>query len=90
MPMIYRYTETGGDHGALWAQSMADYFVGRAGKAEVWAGTTTYKYVGTNIAGLTAEQMVNDCRVFLNSKATGVALFRFGLGNMGDLTHLWD
>jgi hypothetical protein len=90
MPMIYRYTETGSDRGSEWAKNMADYFAGRAGKAEIWAGTTTYNYVGTTVAGLDAERMKSDCRVFTGSKATGVVLFRFGLGDIADLTDLWN
>jgi hypothetical protein len=93
MPMIYRYSEPadgGGDKGELWARQMADYFVERSGKAEVWAGTTTYNYVGQTATGLTQERMRSDCEVFLSSGATGVVLFRYGLGNICSLNGLWE
>lgn len=91
MPMIYRYTEgSGQDKGALWSKGMADYFADRSGNAEVWAGLTTYKYVGATLVGLSKEEMLADCRVFLDTKASGLVLFRYALGNICDLTDFWD
>lgn len=91
MPMIYRYAEgSGSDRTASWARSTADYFAANSGGAEVWAGLQTYRYVSGSASGLSQEEILNDCRDFTETAATGVVLFRYGLGNFPDLTNLWD
>ena len=91
IPMVYRYSESGGgDKTGAWAKSTTDYFVANAGKAEVWAGTQTYRYTSGNAAGLPLEQLRSDCEDFTQSEAAGVFLFRYGLGNFPDVTDLWN
>ena len=91
IPMVYRYSESGGaDKTGAWARSMTDYFVTNAGKAEVWAGTQTYRYTSGNATGLPQEQLRNDCEDFTQSKAVGLFLFRYGLGNFPDVNDLWN
>ena len=89
MPMIYKYEEDA-NKTASWAKSTADYFAENSGGAEVWAGLQTYKYVSGNVTGLSEEQMLIDCQTFVDSKAKGVMLFRFGLGYYPDINGLWD
>lgn len=91
IPMIYRYSESGGaDHSAEWARSLADYFAGNSGTAEVWAGTQTYRYVSNNAVGLTQEQLLSDCKDFTQTQAAGIFLFRYALGNFPDVNNLWN
>ena len=91
IPMIYRYSETGGaDRDGTWACNMADYFAEKAGGAEVWAGTQTYSYTSGSAVGLAQEQLRSDCADFTQSKAAGIFLFRYGLGNFPDVNDLWN
>lgn len=91
IPMIYRYSESGGsDRTGAWARSMADYFASASGGAEVWAGTQTYRYVSGTATGLSQDQLRSDCADFIQSQASGVFLFRFGLGNFPDVNDLWN
>ena len=89
VPMIYRYgNDAGVDKGEAWAADMAKYFVNNRGTAQVWAGTMTYQ--GENKAtGLSSARILSDCQVYSTCGTTGVALFRYGLGDVPDLTSLW-
>jgi hypothetical protein len=94
MPMIYRYSANGGNRGANWAINMANYYADNSSGAEVWPGTTTYDIPGATentLTGLSAERILEDCQDFMKSRATGVVLFRFTIGNIGNMTgQLWD
>lgn len=91
IPMIYRYSESGGaDRDGTWACNMADYFAENAGEAEVWAGTQTYRYTSGTAVGLSQEQLRSDCADFTQSRAAGIFLFRYGLGNFPDVNDLWN
>lgn len=89
VPMIYRYgNDSVVDKGSVWAADMAQYFVNNSGGAKVWPGIMTYK--GENsVTGLTSEQLSADCRIFGGVDIGGIALFRYGLGGIPDLTNLW-
>lgn len=89
MPMIYRYNEGGSRHSASWAQNVAKFFAEHGAPAECWAGTTTYSYNGNNPAGLPVDDLKSDCMDFENTGATGLVLFRYGLGSIPDLGGIW-
>jgi len=96
MPMAYRYYfgTSAGDHGNSWISSTTMGFVDAAKKVnencEVWGGVITYRMWNsdeTDITALTASQIEQDCRaVFIHpgtgaiTGATGVVLFRWGVG----------
>ena len=91
MPMIYKYTPNYKKLGEDWYLRSAEYFAKEGCPAQVWAGTTTYEGDDDGeIRGLSAEQIFNDCRAFKNTGAKGVALFRFGLGELPDLNGVFE
>lgn len=91
IPMIYRYNETSeGGKSVSWVTNMTNYFLENAGNAEIWPGTQTYKYSVNQVAGLTQEQLLSDCKDFRQTKATGIMLFRYGLGDFPDVNTLWE
>jgi hypothetical protein len=92
MPMIYRTDESHfTDYGAAWAQDKATYFATHSGTAQVWAGTKTYRdLTSSTVEGLTAAQMRQHCDDLLSTGVTGIALFRYGLGDLCDLSGLWE
>jgi hypothetical protein len=36
-----------------------------------------------------AESILKDCKVYVGTKATGIVLFRYGLGTFPDVNDLW-
>lgn len=87
MPMIYKYSYNYNDASC---KSVANMFAENTGGALCWAGTTTY--TGNDSAGVTsmdAEGILKDCKVYLDTKATGIVLFRYGLGTFPDINGLW-
>jgi len=80
MPMIYRHSKTYKKLGPQWPDESAKWFVAHAGKAQVWAGTTTYDGGEDVVRSLSAEELLSDCEDFRDTGVKGIVLFRFGLG----------
>ena len=90
MPMIYFHCDSYRKGVRPWAQMEADHFATKGAPAKVWAGLTTYYDTdSTKVVPMNAEQILQDCRMFVDStKAEGVVLFRYGLGELPDLNQL--
>ncbi len=88
MPMIYRYHENGVKYNDEWCKRMSRLFT-TVTDSQVWAGITTYEYVGKTVSGLSAEAIRADANVFLDTDCTGLVLFRYGLGTFPDVNTLW-
>lgn len=66
---------------------IATWFKTKAGSDKVWHGISTYD---SSSKGLSAERIYGDCKnIADNSKADGVALFRYGIGTLPDLNDLF-
>jgi hypothetical protein len=91
MPMIYFHCDSYRKGGRPWAKMVADHFATKGAPAKVWAGLTTYEDTETeHVVPMNAERILQDCRMFTDStKAEGVVLFRYGLGELPDLNELW-
>lgn len=87
MPMIYFHCDSYRKGGRPWAKMVADHFATKGAPAKVWAGLTTYEDTETeHVVPMNAERILQDCRMFTDStKAEGVVLFRYGLGEIPDL-----
>ena len=86
MPMEYRYSYNWSD---ARCKTLTDWFCDHAGGAEVWAGITTY--TGTDsggVKGMDAAGIRRDIDIFMDSKAKGLVLFRYGLGTFPDVNDL--
>ncbi len=101
MPMVYRYGYAGEDKSLEWVTEVSNWFEEKSGPADVWVGIQTYKVNltpeasgefsdGSHIIPLTAEEMLSDCKDIRNTNATGVVLFRHGIGDFPDLNGFWD
>ena len=92
MPMIYYHSDGYRKNGLRWALGVADHFARKGAPARVWAGLTTHEETETvKVVPMDAEKIMADCRVFADSSmATGVVLFRYGLGDLPDLHGLWN
>ena len=98
MPMIYRHSGGYKKNDEGWAVRVANHFAEKGAPAVVWAGTTTYRDKDPQDFGpedenpvpMTAEETLVDCRDLTTSKAVGIVLFRFGLGEIPDMHGLWD
>ena len=91
MPMIYRYTPNYRKLGEQWPVEAASYFAREGSPAQVWAGTTTYEGGDDgDIKNLPADRIFSDCADYRNTGATGVVLFRYGLGELPDLHGVFD
>ena len=90
MPMIYFHCDSYRKGGRPWAKMVADHFATKGAPAKVWAGLTTYEDTETeHVVPMNAERILQDCRMFTDStKAEGVVLFRYGLGELPDLNEL--
>lgn len=90
MPMIYFHSGSYRKGGRPWAQMVADHFATKGAPAKVWAGLTTYEDTDTEqVVPMNAEKILQDCKMFMDStKAEGVVLFRYGLGELPDLNNL--
>jgi hypothetical protein len=87
MPMLYR-------HGSYHynddtCRKFANMFGGNTGGAACWAGTTTYSGNDSSVTPMDAESILKDCKVYVGTKATGIVLFRYGLGTFPDVNDLW-
>ena len=92
MPMIYYrcdgYRTSGGES---WATDIANHFAIRGAPAKVWAGFTTYYDTdGEKTVPMSASQIRYDAELFAGTSAEGVVLFRYNIGDLPDLTDLWD
>lgn len=92
MPMIYYRCDSYRPHGAEWALSAADHFATKGAPARVWAGITTYEDNDTTqVVPMSAQKIRNDAKMFVKrSKASGVVLFRYGLGELPDLHGIYE
>lgn len=63
--------------------NVANWFADNDGNSQSWHGFSTYD---SNTHGLTAEALLRDIKnIVENSRADGIALFRYGLGEYPDL-----
>ena len=86
MPMAYRYSYGWGDAGC---KDIVNWFADNSASAEVWAGITTYTgNDDAGVKGMSAEALRKDIDVFMDSRAKGLVLFRYGLGTFADVTDL--
>ena len=86
MPMEYRYSYGWSD---ARCKSLTDWFCDNSGGAQVWAGITTYTGNDSGgVKGMDAESLRKDVDIFMDSKADGLVLFRYGLGTFPDVNDL--
>ena len=91
IPMIYFRTGGYRSGGQTWAVNVANHFATKGAPAEVWAGLTTYEDTDSaSTVPMSAAKIRSDCELFTGTQATGVVLFRYGLGAIPDLNGLWD
>ena len=85
MPMIYRYSYGYDD---TKCKQVSDWFATEAAKGGgvSWAGMTSYK---ANTTPMSEQEILKDAKVFANSKADGVVLFRYSIGTFPDMKDLW-
>lgn len=86
MPMIYRHSPSYTKGGYYWGAKVAAHFAEKGKPAQVWAGTTTYNGDDGNVKPMNAKDIMVDCRTFIGTGAKGVVFFRFGLGEIPDMT----
>ena len=87
------YFRTGGyrSGGQTWAVNVANHFATKGSPAKVWAGITTYEDTDSaSTVPMSASKIRSDCELFVGTKAEGVVLFRYGLGEIPDLNGLWE
>ncbi len=81
MPMIYRYSYGYSDDGC---RNKANEFSGNG--AECWPGTTTYRGNDSSVTPMDAAGVLKDCEVYRGTQAKGIVLFRYGIGEVPDLS----
>ena len=82
IPMIY------GNHSgksSATCNSIANYFADHGAPAQCWAGNDTYD---SDNRGLDSATIKKSCDGYKNSRAKGLVLFRYGLGNLPNLLDL--
>ena len=84
MPMCYRYSYNLSDEGIV---NLMNWFCSNSADAEVWSGLTTYD---KSTVGLTEEVLLQDIMAYRQSNATGIVLFRHGLGTFPDVNDIWN
>ena len=89
MPMIYRYHAGSVKYSDEWCKKMSRLFT-TITDSQVWAGITTYDYVGNSVSSLESAEIRTDAEVFLDTDCTGLVLFRYGLGTFPDVNDLWN
>jgi hypothetical protein len=91
MPMVYRYGYAGEDKSLEWVYEVTDWFEANSDQADVWVGIQTYSVnlEDGSVIPLDKEQLLSDCEDLKNTNATGVVLFRHGLGDFPDLNGFW-
>ena len=90
MPMIYYRCGSYRSMGEAGAISVANHFATLGAPAKVWAGFTTYSEVDDVVTPLGASDIRYDAELFAGTSAEGVVLFRYNIGELPDLTDLWD
>lgn len=85
MPMAYissyGYTASGN-------VNVANWFANHCNGKQCWHGIATYD---KSEKALSASQILSDCsNIAKNSKAQGIALFRYGIGTLPDLSGLYS
>lgn len=92
MPMVYKYGYAGKDKSVEWVIEVSNWFVEKGAPAEVWVGIQTYSVnlEDEGVIPLTEEQLLSDCKDVANTNATGLVLFRHGLGEFPDVNELWN
>ena len=83
MPMCYRYSYNLSDEGIV---NVMNWFCKNSADAEVWSGLTTYD---KSTVGLSEEALLADIMAYRQSDATGIVLFRHGLGTFPDVNDIW-
>ena len=86
MPMIYRYGSYNFSDDTF--QSRSNYFADQAAKkgGVSWSGIQTYN---ASNQGMTATQLRRDIDLMADTRAAGVVLFRYQLGEFPDINDLW-
>ncbi|MBR4133409.1 MAG: hypothetical protein IKU04_02675 [Bacteroidales bacterium] len=84
MPMCYRYSYNLSDEGIV---NLMNWFCSNSADAEVWSGLTTYD---KSTVGLTEEALMADIMAYRQSNATGIVLFRHGLGTFPNVSDIWN
>lgn len=87
MPMLYRHGNY--NYNDATCRKFADMFGGNSGGAACWAGTTTYTGDDSGVTPMDAAAIRKDCEVYVGTKASGIVLFRYGLGTFPDVNDLW-
>ncbi len=91
IPMIYFRTGGYRSGGQTWAVNVANHFATKGSPAKVWAGITTYEDTDSaSTVPMSASKIRSDCELFVGTKAEGVVLFRYGLGEIPDLNGLYN
>ena len=88
MPMIYRHSPAYSKGGEGWADDVAKYFVEKGAPAQVWAGTTTYTGDDGEVVPMDGEGILRDCRDFSDTGVRGIVLFRYGIGELPDMSEI--
>ena len=66
--------------------NVANWFANRSNDKQCWHGLSTYNY---NYEGLSEAELLGDCSNITHSRADGIVLFRYGLGNLPNLTGMF-
>ncbi|MBO4671981.1 MAG: hypothetical protein J5640_09125 [Bacteroidales bacterium] len=85
MPMIYRYSYHYTDASC---KSVANWFADNSGGASMWSGIQTYTGGDNNVTPMSAEEIRKDIDIFMDTRGTGIVLFRYGLGTFPDVNDL--
>ena len=78
IPMIYKGNY---NSSTSWIKSTTKWFVDNSKGAKIWAGLQGY-YSDDNVANLPSSEIKADSQVAINSGASGVIIFRWGLTNL--------
>lgn len=85
MPMCYRYGSYNfSDEGIV---KVMNWFCKNSADADVWSGLQTYD---ASTQSLSKEALLSDIMAYRKSDATGIVLFRFGLGEYPDVNNIWN
>lgn len=85
MPMIYRYSYHYSD---ATCQKVANWFADNSGGALMWSGIQTYVGNDTSVTPMDADAIRKDIDLFMDTRGTGIVLFRYGLGTFPDVNDI--
>ncbi|MBO6168349.1 MAG: hypothetical protein J6O51_00080 [Bacteroidales bacterium] len=85
MPMIYRYSYHLSDASC---KSVANWFADNSGGAKMWSGIQTYMGNDSSVTPMDADALRKDINIFMDTRGTGIVLFRYGLGTFPDVNDL--